>query len=48
MSTQSGAVMLHVSSWKLQVRFASDVEKNAPKSIDNELFQSEDGFALQV
>ena len=46
---QSGAVMLHVSLWKLQVRFASDVEKkNAPKSIDNELFQSEDGFALQV
>ena len=22
-------------------------KKNAPKSIDNELFQSEDGFALQ-
>ena len=27
MSMQSGAVMLHVSLWKLQVRFASDVEK---------------------
>ena len=27
MSRQSGAEMLHVSLWKLQVRFASDVEK---------------------